>query len=346
MAKEKALAKSKPSLINAFKINVLKHNSMYIDYTGEPRTLRYPPVKPYSDRVKKDLRELHLIGVPMVDDKSEPMDDLRNFPYLTKLTLGKGVRGISKHAIPSTVEELVLSRDVKSIPEGFVSHQAIHKVTGPDYTIESKPTDYKTDFFLDEFYRPNFRRNNRVSIGQEEWLLTHRMSLREGTNDARLAVASGILSHSVKYDNKKTLYAYGDQIDHELDYSVQIVADEFPMPEEHKKELADDHIIAIAIENEKELDFSTLDKYPNLRCIILGDKIKKVTGLPEISQDEFTREGFVKTFTRTLPNGLKQDIRLVSDDTLFVNTPSNDQEKEQVQEPKKESKKDREEEQK
>lgn len=317
MENNSALIESKPNLWTQFKKNFLGHNATYVDFQGKVGTLRYPQTKPYSDRLCSDIRELTITNVETIDDKSNPHDDLRHFKYLSKLTLGQGVKGISRNAIPTSVEELTISSDFTSLPEGFVSQGMLHKVSGPDFTINTQIASNNTTIHIDEFGRLNFTRLNHVSLGQSDYIASHRQDIGKQTEIARNNSAESLLHHSSQFPNSKTIYVYGKSITSDRDYSVQAVVDTFPMPKEHKSAMPDENLIGIFINGVTSLDTSDLSKYPNLTTVFLGKDIEKITGITDSLDDKKDNRGHSKLEEKTV-SGKKQSLIFLSTKTLPI----------------------------
>ena len=313
MAKENALAHVRPSFVNNFRINVLGHNCSYVDFDGKVGTLKYPPTKQYSPRFAQKIQELHITNVPTIDDKSTPIDDLRHFKYLRRLTLGKGVTGISMNSIPASVEELTLSQDVTSIPEGYLGNGSLHVVSGPGYKIDTGTTDTNDHFYLDEFQRLIVKKQHSLGIGRESHINSSGRSIGDFSEYVKLNMAESIIRHSNEFPNSKSLYFYAESMEANPNASIKIVVDSYPMAEKRKKGLQDDHLIALLVVDEKNLDVEKLNAtYPNLRRIFVADSVKQVTNL------EQSAEQSPYSYEQELPNGKKQQLILLSDKTVPV----------------------------
>ena len=330
MAEEKALAHVKPSFLNNFRMNVLGHNCSYVDFDGKMGTLKYPPTKQYPSRLTKHIQELHITNVPTIADKSNPIDDLRHFKYLRKLTLGKGVTGITMNSIPSSVEELTLSQDVTSIPKGYLSNGNLHIISGPGYKVDTGTTQTNDIFYLDEFQRLVVEISHFIGIGLEAHETKRGVNIQDFTTYIKLNMAESIIRHSNEFPNSKSLYVYARSMGHGPDTSIKLVLDSYPMPEKRKEGLDDEKLIALLVVDEKKLDLSKLQKqYPNLQRIFVADSVKQVTEM------ENTFELASHGFETTLPNGKKQQVILLSDKTTPIKkapTVEPSQGKENVQE--------------
>lgn len=330
MAKENALAHVRPSFVNNFRINVLGHNCSYVDFDGKVGTLKYPPTKQYSPRFAKKIQELHITNVPIIDDKSTPIDDLRHFKYLRRLTLGKGVTGISMNSVPASVEELTLSQDVTSIPEGYLGNGNLHVVSGPGYKIDTGTTNTNDHFYLDEFQRLIVKKQHSLGIGLESNINSSGKNIGNFSEYVKLNMAESIIRHSNEFPNSKSLYFYAESMEANPNASIKIVVDSYPMAEKRKKGLQDDHLIALFVVDEKNLDVEKLNAtYPNLRRIFVGDAVKQVTEM------DYSFELSPHGFETILPNGKKQQLILLSDKTTPIKKATSteqSQEKETVQE--------------
>lgn len=330
MANEKALAHVRPSLLNNFKINVLGHNCSYVDFDGKVGTLKYPPTKQYSPHFAKKIQELHITEVPVIDDKDTPIDDLRHFKFLRKLTLGTGVTGISRNSIPSSVEELTLSSDVSSIPKGYLGNGNLHIVSGPGYKIDIGTTTTNDHFYLDEFQRLIVEKHQSLGLGLESSINASGRNLFDFTTFVKLNTAESIIRHSNEFPNTKSLYFYAESMQSNPNASIKMVIDSYPMAEKRKKGLPDDHLIALFVVDEKNLDMDKLNEtYPNLRRLFIADSVKQVTNL------DASAEQTPFCYEQELANGKKQQIILLSDKTTPVKkapTVEASQGKENVQE--------------
>lgn len=313
MAKENALAHVRPSLLNNFRINVLGHNCSYVDFDGNVGTLKYPPTKQYSPRFAQKIQELHITNVPVIDDKSTPIDDLRHFKYLRRLTLGSGVTGISRNSIPSSVEELTLSKDVTSIPEGYLGNGSLHIVSGPGYKIDIGTTATNDHFYLDKFQRLIIEKKQSLGIGLESHINQRGQSMFDFSTMVKLNSAESIIRRSNEFPNTKSLYFYAESMQANPNASIKIVLDSYPMPEKRKEGLKDDHLIALYVVDEKNLDVEKLNAtYPNLRRVFVAESVKKVTNLePSLEQSPYSYE-------QKLASGRKQQIILLSDKTTPI----------------------------
>lgn len=313
MAKEKALAHVRPSFINNFKINVLGHNCSYVDFDGKIGTLKYPPTKQYSPRFAKKIQELHITNVPVIDDKNTPIDDLRHFKFLRRLTLGSGVTGISRNSIPSSVEELTLSKDVTSIPEGYLGNGNLHIVTGPGYKIDIGTTSTNDHFYLDEFQRLVVDKQHSLGIGYESFETERGNNIGKISSLIKLNMAESIIRHSNEFPNSKSLYFYAQSMSDNPNASIKLVIDSYPMAEKRKKGLPDDHLISLLVVDEKNLDLEKLtNQYPNLERIFVSDSVKQVSNIPQNAEQS------PYSFEQELPNGKKQQLILLSDKTVPV----------------------------
>lgn len=330
MAEEKALAHVKPSFLNNFRMNVLGHNCSYVDFDEKMGTLKYPPTKQYPERLAKHVQELHITNVPTIDDKSNPLDDLRHFKYLRRLTLGKGVNGITMNSIPSSVEELTLSQDVTSIPKGYLSNGSLHIISGPGYKIDTGTTETNDTFYLDKFQRLIVEKNQSIGIGLEAYQTQRGVNIQDFTTYIKLNMAESIIRHSSEFPNSKSLYVYANRMSDGPDTSIKLVVDSYPMAEKRKEGLDDSKLIALLVNDEKKLDLSKLQQeYPNLQRIFVGDAVKQVTEM------DYNFELSPHGFETILPNGKKQQLILLSDKTTPIKKATSteqSQEKETVQE--------------
>ena len=316
MSEEQSLVAAKPNFFEEISKKLFKKNCTFTDYAGRIGYLLYPPRHGFSDKQKQEIRSLEITGVETIDDKSTPLDDLRHLKYLDRLVLGEGVRGISRNAIPTSVDEVILSDSVKNIPEGFVLNGCYKKVTGPDFFINAEFSQYNNSFFLDEFGRINFTRASRLSLGQIDHLERHGRNVEKEAESARTNATASILHHSSKGKKSKTIYVY-KSTKSTTDASIHVVVDEYPMPEKHRTErLSDDKLIGILINGKEEIDLEDLSQYPELETIIVGKDVKRVRSIrDDINSGETDRHGN-KVFAEETIGGKKQTVTLLSPETI------------------------------
>lgn len=316
MANEQGLVAAKPNFLEELARKLFKRNCTFTDYSGKIGYLAYPPRNGYSDKQKQEIRGLEITGVETIDDKSTPLDDLRHLKYLTRLVLGEGVKGISRNAIPTTVDEIVLSDSVKNIPEGFVSNGCYKSISGPGFFINAEFSQFNNSFFIDEFGRVNFTRSNRLSSGQRDNMEKHGRDVAKECEDAKTYSTTSLIHHSSKGFNTKTLYIY-EKSKSGSDASIHAVIDDYPMDESHKSErLSDDKLIGIFVNGVEELDLEDLAKYPDLKTIVIGKSVARVRNVrDDLSSPDIDRHGN-KVFGDETITGKKQSVTLLSNETV------------------------------
>lgn len=319
MADENALIEQ-PKIISFLRnIGKARFNCKYTDSKGRIGYLSYPPKKGFTPRQCEEIESLEISGVETIDDKTDPKDDLRHLKHLKKLTLGEGVKTISRNSIPTSLSEVTISEGI-SIPESFVAMGSITKVSMPGVTFDSQYANYNNTFFTDEFGRLHFTRSNHLSTGEVGVIDRSGKNLKESTATLRTASAESLLHHSSKHPNNKTLYIYAKSLDSNRNYSIHAVADVFPMPEEHKTELSDENLIGIMVNGVPELDITSLDLYPNLQTVYVGKSVDKVTGVRNPYNGGTDGRGH-RRLLELSKIGKQQSIILLSENTVPITAP-------------------------
>ena len=217
------------------------------------------------------------------------------------------------NSIPASVEELTLSQDVTSIPEGYLGNGSLHVVSGPGYKIDTGTTDTNDHFYLDEFQRLIVKKQHSLGIGRESHINSSGRSIGDFSEYVKLNMAESIIRHSNEFPNSKSLYFYAESMEANPNASIKIVVDSYPMAEKRKKGLQDDHLIALLVVDEKNLDVEKLNAtYPNLRRIFVADSVKQVTNIEQSAKQS------PYSYEQELPNGKKQQLILLSDKTVPV----------------------------
>lgn len=319
MADENALIKQ-PKIISLLRnIGKARFNCKYTDSKGKIGYLSYPPKKGFTPRQCEEIVLLEISGVETIDDKADPKDDLRHLKHLKKLTLGEGVKTISRNSIPTSLSEIILAEGV-SIPESFVSMGSITKVSAPGVTFDSQYANYNNTFFTDKFGRLHFTRSNHLSMGEIGVIDRSGKNLEDSAAALRKTSAESLLHHSSKHPNDKTLYVYAKSISSGRNYSIHAVADTFPMPEEHKTELSDENLIGIMINGVPEFDVASLDLYPNLQTVYVGKSVDKVTGVRDPYNGGTDGRGH-RQLLELSKSGKQQSIVLLSENTVPITAP-------------------------
>ena len=319
MADENALIKQ-PKIISLLRnIGKARFNCKYTDSKGKIGYLSYPPKKGFTPRQCEEIVSLEISGVETIDDKTDPKDDLRHLKHLKKLTLGEGVKTISRNSIPTSLSEIILAEGV-SIPESFVSMGSITKVSAPGVTFDSQYANYNNTFFTDKFGRLHFTRSNHLSMGEIGVIDRSGKNLEDSAAALRKTSAESLLHHSSKHPNDKTLYVYAKSISSGRNYSIHAVADTFPMPEEHKTELSDENLIGIMVNGVPEFDVTSLDLYPNLQTVYVGKSVDKVTGVRDPYNGGTDGRGH-RQLLELSKAGKQQSIVLLSENTVPITAP-------------------------
>ena len=319
MADENALIKQ-PKIISLLRnISKARFNCKYTDSKGKIGYLSYPPKKGFTPRQCEEIVSLEISGVETIDDKTDPKDDLRHLKHLKKLTLGEGVKTISRNSIPTSLSEIILAEGV-SIPESFVSMGSITKVSAPGVTFDSQYANYNNTFFTDKFGRLHFTRSNHLSMGEIGVIDRSGKNLEDSAAALRKTSAESLLHHSSKHPNDKTLYVYARSISSGRNYSIHAVADTFPMPEEHKTELSDENLIGIMVNGVPEFDVTSLDLYPNLQTVYVGKSVDKVTGVRDPYNGGTDGRGH-RQLLELSKAGKQQSIILLSENTVPITAP-------------------------
>lgn len=332
MANDNALINStkKPNFFKKLNKKLFKKNCTYIDYKGNIGYIKYPPKKGFDIDLFNDIRYLEIENVEIIDDKTDPKDDLRHLRFLEKITLGKGVKGVSKYSIPTTVNEIVLSDDVVNIPEGYVANGSITKVSTSEYTFDSQYANFNNSFFIDEFKRVNFTRTNHLSIAELNTMDKHDVDLEKATTNLRNTCTESLLHHSGKHPTNKSFYVYAKSLDTTRNYSIIAVADTYPMPEEHKKNLSDENLVGIMINDADSIDLSELNKYPHLQTVYLGKSVEKLTGTTNPFDGKVDNRGH-KQLLEFSKTGKQQSIIMLSDKIEVIsNTQTAETQSEQI----------------
>lgn len=280
---EKSLAQVKPSFWTQFKRNFLGHNCTYVDINGRVGTLKYPPRFGYPDTLCKDIRELEITNAETIDEESNPKDDLRVFKYLTKLTLGKGVKKLTYNAIPSSVEHLTISDDLE-LPKNSFKINTLKQLTGPNFDINLGYNSHYKNIYRDEYGRINIEDNASYSNAASSHVEnSHKKPLSEISKDNRLRAAAHILTNVEKSQTSGAIYIYANPNSNDKDYSTHIIVDTYPLPEDHKN-FPEDHLIGIFINDISDIDLRDFDKYPNLSRISVGKQVDTVRNIDEFTE--------------------------------------------------------------
>ena len=280
---ENSLAQVKPSLWTQFKINFLGHNCTYVDINGRVGTLKYPPKFGYPETLCKDIRELEITNAETIDEESNPKDDLRVFKYLTKLTLGKGVKHLTYNAIPASVEHLTISDDLE-LPQNSFKINTLRQLSGPNFDINLRYNTHHKNIYRDEHGRihidDNASYSNEAATHEENH---YHKALKEICRNKRLQTASHILTNLEKSQTSGSVYIYANPNSSEKDYSTHIVVDTYPLPEDHK-DFPEEHLIGVFVNSVSDIDLRDFDKYPNLSRISVGKKVDTVRNVDEFTE--------------------------------------------------------------
>lgn len=280
---EKSLAQTKPSLWTEFKRNFLGHNCTYVDINGRVDTLKYPPKFGYPESLCKDIRELEITNAEVIDEESNPKDDLRIFKYLTKLTLGKGVKKLTYNAIPSSVEHLTISSDLELAKDSFKIN-TLHQITGPGFDINLNYNIHYKNIYIDEHGRLHIEDNAGYSnVAATHAENSHRKPLSEVSRDNRNRAVNHVLTNAERSQTSRCIYIYADPNTSDKDYSTHIIVDTYPLPEDHK-DFPEDHLIGVFINNLPDVDLKDFDKYPNLGRISIGKNVGTVRNIDEFTE--------------------------------------------------------------
>lgn len=324
MAKEKinfpSKVDKKPSFMERI-MKMLNRTSQLIDANGNVKYISYPPKKGFSKKQINTAETLVVNDVLIFGENGDK--SFRQLVNLKKLVLGSGVLGIADGALTySTIRELELSEDVKMIPEGAIEKSSIKKVTSPNFNLSTSTKNTTTDIYIDQDDRLHFLENAHVSLGQEDYILSHGKNLALETAAAAKSLAKQLLKSTSKQENTNSIFVYAEGLGTETDYSIHTITDEYPIKDTSLSEISDDKLVGILTNGVEEVSLESLSKYPNLSSIVVGKGVKRVVKGNTTEIASYKDEESKDVLEQRNPNGALQTISFTSSNTLVMSAPT------------------------
>lgn len=249
---------------------LLNRTNKIKDVKGKVKYISYPPKRGFSNKQKREIKELEINDVLIVGENREV--SLKELSNLKKLSLGNGVIAVTEGSIPNTgLEILELSETVKQIPPNAIIDSSIKIVQGKDFAIATNSDNVTSDIYMDTDERLHFIETKEFSISAINNTENGEESKQETI--AEKAVKE-LLEATSSFENKQTLYVFDEGKLGTRRYQIHAVLDKFPMPENRSKSFADDKLIGILINGVEEIDLEELSKYQNLQEIYINKNIK------------------------------------------------------------------------
>lgn len=295
---------------------LMKRTSVAVDSKGKVSYISYPPRNGFSDKQKKNIETLEVNDVLILgDDRDRSLLELEN---LKTLVLGRGVIAVAEGAVPTTgLEELVVSDQAKQIPVGAISRTSIKRVRGNGFDISTTSKNTKTDIFFDQDERIHFLESASFSLGQLDHMDGRGVDSVLEAEAAARSLSKQILKSSSQRENENSIYVYSETLGRDRVYSVHAIADTFPMPSNRGEKIDDDKLIGIYLTGKEEVDLEALTHYPNLRQIVVGKDVKRVSGTPDLKENGIT-EDKIPQRTQMSKNGKEQIVTIMSDETVVL----------------------------
>lgn len=249
---------------------LLNRTNKIKDVKGKVKYISYPPKRGFSNKQKREIKELEINDVLIVGENREV--SLKELSNLKKLSLGNGVIAVTEGSIPNTgLEILELSETVKQIPPNAIIDSSIKIVQGKDFAIATNSDNVTSDIYMDTDERLHFIETKEVSISAISNTENGEESKQETI--AEKAVKE-LLEATSSFENKQTLYVFDEGKLGTRRHQIHAVLDKFPMPENRSKSFADEKLIGILINGVEEIDLEELSKYQNLQEIYINKNIK------------------------------------------------------------------------
>ena len=232
--------------------------------------------------------------------------------------MGRGVIAVAEGAVPTSgLEELVVSDQAKQIPVGAISRTSIKRVRGNGFDISTTSKNTQTDIFFDQDERIHFLESAAFSLGQLDNMDGRGVDSVLEAEAAARSLSKQILKSSSQNENANSIYVYSETLGRDRVYSVHAVADTFPMPSNRGEKIDDDKLIGIYITGKEDVDLNSLTHYPNLRQIVVGKDVKRVSGTPDLKENGVIEDNIPQR-TQMSKNGKEQIVNIMSDETIVL----------------------------
>lgn len=289
---------------------MLKRTTVITDKNGNSKYIAYPVKRSFSAKQKEAITRIEINDIDILNVDEERT--LFQLDGLETIALGRDVLGVAYDAIPKHVKRLELGPDVRQIPEGAIKDSKIKTITGDGIYISTTSKSTKSDVYFDQDGRLHFEENANFSLHQVDNNVRGGREAVAATEAAARVLARQLLDATGTTDTKENVYIYAEDLGRESKYSIHAIVDEFPITQDKIEAIPDEKLIGLFVNSTPELDLATLTKYPNLKNIVVGKSVTKVSKSGSTDKTKVVDERGIAVWNQRTENGVEQSIKFLS----------------------------------